>query len=540
MKTICSLLIVMSMAMATFANNEIKVDSKIEGVTVFLSGAQISRTAKISIKAGTHDLVFTGLSRHVNPQSIQVAAQGKLTVLSVMHRTNYMESQEIKAEIKDLQEKVEKLENDIILERNLLEVLRQEKQMLLANQAIGGENNGVQYDQLTQSVEYFRQRMTDIEKKLFAGQLKLKEMEKEQIKLKLQVKELNVKKSSPTSEVVVSVSSKTGGSVSFVLEYAIYQAGWKPLYDVRVQDVNSPVTLYYKAQVWQSSDVDWNNVRLTLSTGDPAQSGTKPEISPVYLSFYQPPVESVSGAVYGLSSKAKAAPRRAYAADAAMELAEEEADESSRTVFTTHEMATNVEFNIDVPYTIPTDGKPHTVDMQSHELEAEYRYACVPKMDEDAFLTALVSNWENLNLLSGKMNLYFEGKYLGESHLDANNPVDSLMFSLGRDKRVVVERKQIKDFTNRQSIGRFRKDTRGYDIKIRNNKSSAINIVIEDQFPISNNDDIEVEHIELSGAEYDEKTGKLKWAFELKAGESKTLTIKYSVKFPKNKQLNNW
>ena len=196
-----------------------------------------------------------------------------------------------------------------------------------------------------------------------------------------------------------------------------------------------------------------------------------------------------------------------------------------------NQKTTSTTFEIELPYTIPTDGKENQVEIKEENIKAEYQYACVPKLETDAFLTAQIVDWEQYNLLEGEANLYFEGTYMGKTLLKTNSVEDTLRLSLGRDKNVVVTRTKLKDFSKTSFLSNKIKASRGYEIKIRNKKSVPINIVIEDQVPIVSEKSIEVEY-ENKGSEYDKDKGKLIWKIELKPLEDKKVNFSYSVKFP--------
>ncbi len=200
------------------------------------------------------------------------------------------------------------------------------------------------------------------------------------------------------------------------------------------------------------------------------------------------------------------------------------------------EKATSVSFKIELPYDIPTDGKPYDVSIKQHELEAYYEYYCAPKLDEDAFLTALVTGWEEYNLLSGQASLFFEGTYLGKSYLDVQSVNDTLELSLGRDKNIVVKRTRKKQQTKKKFLSGKRVDTRSWDIEVRNKKKANINIVIEDQIPIAINNEIEIEH-SFDRAAFDKDSGILTWKFTLPTQQTKKLDFKYTVKYPKKEQV---
>ena len=131
------------------------------------------------------------------------------------------------------------------------------------------------------------------------------------------------------------------------------------------------------------------------------------------------------------------------------------------------ENATSVEFKIEIPYSIPTSGKQFTVDIKEHSLPAYYEYYCAPKLDKDAFLTAQVTDWDDLNLLNGEANLFFEGTYLGKSLLDVQNVEDTLNISLGRDKNIVVTRTKLKEFSKKKFLSNKKIDSRAWDIEVR-------------------------------------------------------------------------
>ncbi|NNE56007.1 MAG: mucoidy inhibitor MuiA family protein [Flavobacteriales bacterium] len=197
----------------------------------------------------------------------------------------------------------------------------------------------------------------------------------------------------------------------------------------------------------------------------------------------------------------------------------------------------NTKYNIETPYTVPSDGKRYAVTLKTYEMEADYIYQCAPKLDKTAYLTAQVSGWEEYNLLAGTMNIYFEDTYIGQSNLDIGFTDDTLDISLGADPSIIIERKRINAKSSRQVIGSKRKDVREWEVTVRNNKNQEIRIQIEDQLPITHEDDIEIERESLSGGKVDEITGMIVWDLRIGRGKSKKVDFKYSIKYPKNMLL---
>jgi uncharacterized protein (TIGR02231 family) len=161
----------------------------------------------------------------------------------------------------------------------------------------------------------------------------------------------------------------------------------------------------------------------------------------------------------------------------------------------------------------------------------------VPKLDKVAFLMAQLVNWEKFNLLSGKANIYFEGTFVGETYLNTNNTKDTLAISLGRDKRIIIDRKQVKEFSSKKFLGSKIKQTYGYEIAVRNTKNEVVELVIEEQIPVSKNNKVTVELLEAEGAQVDKTTGKVTWKFTLQPKQATKVLLKYSIKYPKSKQI---
>jgi len=201
------------------------------------------------------------------------------------------------------------------------------------------------------------------------------------------------------------------------------------------------------------------------------------------------------------------------------------------------EKQTTVNFEIKTPYTIKSDNKNYTVDIEFYDLPAIYQYFCVPKIDKDAFLIANIVDWEKYSLLEGEANVFFEETYVGKTLLEVRYASDTLEISLGRDKKVSVNREKIKDFTSKQFIGNKKEETRTWKTTVKNNKNQEINMIVLDQVPISTAEDIEVNLLNISGARQNLQTGEIKWEFRLKPGDKKEFDLKYSVKYPKSRNL---
>lgn len=615
------------------AQSKKNVDSKIEKVTVFLEGAQVQRTVKVPLTTGKQELVFANISPSIDKQSIQVKADGNVTVLSVIHQVNFMKEQQKQEEIKLLEEQKETQAEKISLQKNILNVYKQEETMLIKNQQVGGANTGLKAVDLKEAADFQSSRLTEVYQKQLDADRTIKKMEAELAKINKQLRELNQKADISTSEILVTVSSKEAATGNFTITYLVKKSGWFPTYDVRVKDISSPISLQYKANVFQQSGEDWKDIKLFLSTGNPNENGTKPVVNPWYLKYvyaisrpapkviggsYSPntvygvvydergntipgATVAVKGARTGTSADSQgqfsmlAKPGdvlvvsglgylsqeivvgndrtiqammrentsvlsevvvTAYSADrdesdgygfsdsnksitlrGISSLKAKDIERSQNLITTISYQPTTTVYEIKEPYTILNDGKTYMAEIDAYEMKAQFEYYAAPKIEADAFLTAKITEWQELNLLPGEANLFFEGTYLGKSLLDVENAGDTLNLSLGKDKGVVVKRTLLKEYSSKRFIGSNRTDNRQYEIVVRNNKQQPISIIIEDQFPISTMKEIEVQDRKYEGAKLDDDTQKITWQLTADPKKENKIGFGYTVKYPKDKTL---
>jgi uncharacterized protein (TIGR02231 family) len=510
------------------------IDSKITDVTVFLNKAQVTREGKTRIESGKTNLIVTGLTSALDPQSIQVSGKGNFVILGISHQQNFLSEFNMPKSLKALKDSVETLQRQLLLEQSQKEILNKEEQMLLSNQKIGGTNQNLTVAELKAMADFYRSRLGDIVTNRMKQDEKIKKINERITKLNTQLREQNDLYQRNTSEIVVSVSAEAAISADLQIKYVVANAGWNAIYDLRAINTKNPVQLSYKANVFQSTGEEWKNVKLKLSTANPNQSGLKPELYSWYLDFYNPIAydqmklkKSFAGAVRSASAPSEISMDREEMVEA----------KSMSEYVTTVQTSLNTEFDIALPYTVLSSAKPTVVDIQMYDMKSEYIYSVAPKLDPDAFLIAKATGWEEYNLLPGEANIFFEGTFVGKSFIDPNNIKDTLSVSLGRDKRIVVKREKVKDLTSRNFIGSTKKENYAWEISIRNTKSEPINITVEDQIPVSQNTQIEVAMLENGGAQYNKQTGKLTWELELKPNETRKLAYKFEVKYPKDKQI---
>jgi hypothetical protein len=607
------------------------VASKVKQVTVFLKGAQVTRQTSVAISPGVTVLKFKNLAPQIQEQSIQAEGTQGVRILSVAFQINHFEGNKKPERIANLEAERKRLFNLLKQEQSQEEVFKEEENILKTNKSIGG-TKGVEIEQLKVAMDYFRQRLLDIKQKLFEIDRNIRRLNDEVTKTDAQLREMSASKELSSGEITIKVSTKLSVQSILSLKYLVNDAHWLPSYDIRAKNIQSPISITYKANVSQQSGEDWENVDLTISSADPSLGGERPSLKTWVLgfnnlfsnsvrirgvatiaarssAFVQGRVISaedgsplpgvnvvVKGTTVGTVTDAAGNYLLALPSDAlslvisfvgmkTMEVAidgRRQVDVSlplevtqlneivvtafgvtkerrslgsavstisnngysytplvTKTILATPIIKqTNFEFTIDEPFSIKSDGEVRSTDMIEYELPAFYEYFCIPKLEVDAFLVAKILNWDEYNFLSGEASLFFEGKFIGRSVLDTRNASDTLTLSLGRDTNVLVKREKVRDLTSKQAVGSNQKAVYAFDISIRNKKAYPISIVIEDQIPVPNTKDIDIDKMEDSKAEFNEESGLLKWKRTIKPGSSENIKLRYSVRFPKNANIN--
>lgn len=527
-------------------NKEIPVESTIKEVTVFLQHAQITRSAKVNLHAGSNTIKLIKLSPYIIPSSIQIEGNPAITIASVNHRNNYTESGNDDPEVKKLTKKLEQLETELLINQAWLNAYNEEKNLYDANKNFSGNKKSPTADNYLDMTEFYSERYTEVNKKILELTFKQEDLTQQKINTGNQLNALINTNNKNCGEIILNLSAHLKTTVEITFSYVVTQASWEALYDIKAVDNKSPIELTYKAKVVQRCGEDWNQVKLKLSTGNPGKNNNKPTLGIWALNGY-------TSRDVNKAKKLNSMPQDQFYNNTEMDkiqLSEVviagntstgiNGRNTSIADFTTGSRTTvSTEFTIAIPYSIKSDGKVYTVEIQKNQLQAEYSYYAAPKYDKSAFLIAGILGWEQYNLISGWVNTYFTDSYIGQSYINPQQTEDTLNISLGRDKAILLERKKIKDYTQR-SGGSAKKITLGIEITIRNTKSAIVKLELEDQIPVSKQKDIEVELLEKSDAKYNKEDGSLKWNLTLAPGENRKVKFTYSVKYPKDKELSNF
>lgn len=530
-----------------------ELQTEVDNVTVYLSGAEVNRDYQVQLSKGLHELRFINISAHTDSRSIQFEMDTPADLLSITMEKDYLKSQKgskkiqmVRDSIKLMQEKIQGVQDEI-------SALQTEKQVLSTNQKIGGDNVSLTVEQIRSTATFYRERTLAINKSISKKEREQKEINQNVYKLQQQLNEYNYKENSKNNVIVVLVETNSPQLLKGELKYNVSNTGWAPSYDLIAEDISGDIELKYKAKVFNNTGNDWKNINVKLSTGDPNLSASVPELNPWKLGYSNVTYSGNKGNRVGKQSYAVPQMQSRQAPQQQAPAMNQRLDGQGRVqndhtgnisgVNNLVEMRTievselSTEFEIDRKYSIPSDAKPYIVEITDYDLKGKFAYVSVPKLDKDAFLMAKIIGWEQLDLVPGPSNVYFNQTYVGESYINTRNVEDTLGLSFGRDDKIIVTRKRVEDFSSKSVIGNYKKDTYAYEVIVKNNRSRDIEMELYDQVPISTDSDIDVSVDETSDAAYDEATGELTWKVKLKPGEAKKYTISFTIKYPKEKKV---
>lgn len=258
------------------------VNSTIRQVTIYRNGAEVTRDITVSLDEGTHELIFKGLARSLDKESIRLSGLADLTVLSVLPKMNYNQEGEKSRAMKQAEAKSEAFKEKLAFERGMEQIYKQEEEMLIKNQQLGGDKVAVKTLELKEAIEFQRKRLIEVLQKKLETSNNIKKWEDS---IKVVGKELSpllTDSQKATMEIIVTVSSKKAAQVKLELSYYVADAGWYPSYDAKLTDLSAPLSLQFKAGMFQYSGEDWKKVKLILSSANPKDKSLVPELKTWY------------------------------------------------------------------------------------------------------------------------------------------------------------------------------------------------------------------------------------------------------------------
>ena len=520
--------------------------AKLNEVTVFFRGAELTHEVAVNLQKGNNELKILGLSPTLDKNSIKIKTSNGTLISSFEFSTDYLtEKTPNNDEIKKLDDniinqkkQVAKINTNLKVNKELLNMLQKG-----AVKNLEGSENGLGINDLKQTLDYYKTKSLEIEELIRVDTEEKQKLEENIKKLELQLKQESPKNDKLSGILVLNLMAVNTGNTNITISYYTPAARWIPYYDINVQSIQKPIKITTKSKIAQTSGIDWNNVKLSLSTATPSFGKVAPLFKSWFLRFIElerrtKEVESSNSISYnkkvdkgyiGYELNSNSTPDFSLSKPITMDYYVQQSENQL-----------NMVYEIALPYTILSNGKDLTIELKNQEVNANFKYYSVPKLDAETYLIGEIEDWQKLSLLSGNAHVTYDGTYIGEIYIDASSTEENLSLTLGADKRVPVKREKLSDYKSKKVIGNETKQDFIYQLTVRNNQNVPVTMTLKDQYPLSTQSEIKVELLKETSEWSFNKTdiGVVTWDFELQPGEQKVFKIAYSVRYPKDKTLN--
>lgn len=534
---------------------DVPTTSRVEAVTVFLSGAEVTRLAKVKIDKGEHVVTIIDVPASAVAGSIRVegAATGKLDISSVDTRRTFLtraDAQAGDAERKKLEDDIDALRDQKAAVDGQIAAAETQKS-LLANLAQLPVRPAPQSGQAAPEdwqriLSTIMQGSADANRLQIEAQVKARELERNIVDLENKLAGLAPAKSEQT-EVKVHVSASSPLEADLTIRYQVAAAGWTPLYDARLKTGSKTelpsLELARRASISQRSGEAWDNAQLQLSTARPAAGASAPELTTQTVDF-EPEARPVPMAK---ARRMEAAPEATVAQDEAVPATAAAAPPAPPMQDVQDQYAAvtvapfEATFAVPGRVSIPGTGEAKRVALASEKVEPLLSCRTVPKIDPKAYLYATLTFAKGTPLLPGQVYLFRDGTFVGTGDLPLLSPGEEHELGFGLDDQVKVRHAVVEEKRGETGlISSSRTDVRAYRVTAKNMHERPINLVVVDQIPVSLNQDIKVEYMgksQPSKSALKDQRGVMTFEAKLEADEEKTFDYGYRISWPAAKSV---
>ena len=343
-------------------------------------------------------------------------------------------------------------------------------------------------------------------------------------------------------EVRVDLAADRAARSMFRVSYTVRGARWAPLYDARLdsgtRERKPALELVRRAEIVQQTGEDWSDVALSVSTVRTAKGGSAPELRPLIVRYPQPVPPAAPRAATGgrMDSAAPTAaePARAGRSESAALL---RAAEREATVETG---GYQVVFRIPGRISVAANEGAKSFRVATAKIAPDLLSRATPALDETAFLEASFRQADEAPLLPGRVALYRDGIFVGRGQMALTPKDETVRLGFGADDKVKVARATLRKIEGSTGIiSSAKTDEREYKITVRSGHERPIRVVVEDQMPTSEIEDIKVELLPVTTppTERDvrDRRGVLAWSFDAAPGEAKEIKLGWRLRWPADK-----
>ena len=509
-----------------FAN----VPAKLTAAKIYLQGAELRHQANISYQKGSQEIILSGIAAQLDLQSMQIAATASdLKLLGYEVRKNYLRQNDELPEIKVLVDSLAILQEQLNLEKSMSQVLQQEREIILANKLVGGQNTGMQVAELQKLADFYRSRLTALNLESQASNRKYAAIHTAWKRINQTLQSRRAQLPEFVHELVLSIAAPAAGKSVLQISYFCPAVSWAPYYEIHAGALDQPLELIAKAQIYQNSMLDWENIEVVVSSAQPSTRVEKPQLNPWFLNF-----GSDTYQIDGIAVRGSRAKQLAVQMDEEMPAFSNVRglDPAKQINYLNYEYQPKERLSL-------RNNASQFVELEVKTLESSYGHLVAPRMRKEVQLVAYVTNWQALNLLSGEGRIFMQNALVAETFLNFKASSDTLELALGVDPRVQIKYEQNKSFTSDRRLGNTRKQDFGYTIQVKNLHQTPVQLQVLEVLPISKNSEIEVIDVKIEGAERLDEQGRIRWNVPLAANGEWQVAYSFSVKYPKGKTIGN-
>lgn len=515
--------------------------SQVDAVTVYPDGASVTRVITLDLPAGDNTLIANDFPMGLDPSSLRVEGEagGRLTIGAIDARppqpVTPANLPEIDKRIEALRDQREDLQGII----TSAEARRKFAERFAEAAPVGIGEKGE-----ARPVSEWRAAFSAVGDEVAAADTAIRDAARKQRDIDREIARLEADRAAkPPSKLEVRIELASAAAIRATLRvtYAVRNARWTPLYDARLdtgaRDRKPAIELVRRAEITQLTGEDWSNVALVVSTVRVARGGHAPDLNSLIVQYPQPPRPKVSGLMYD-----SAQPRSALAPAPVSQPAEEHLSKQAEERDAVAEVsAFQATFKIPGRVSVVANEGAKSLRISTATITPDLAVRAVPVIDPTAFLEASFVQADDAPLLPGQVSIYRDGIFVGRSRMATAAKDETVRLGFGADDKVKIERAVVK--RNEGSAGLIvttsKTDERAFKTTVRNGHDFPIKVAIQDQLPVSENDDIVVEMLPSSTpattTNLRDRRGVLEWAFEAKAGEVRDVNFAWRMRWPKDK-----
>lgn len=521
--------------------------SAVDAVTVYPDGASVTRVVTLDLPAGENSAVLKDFPLTLDPASLRVEGEAdtKLTIGAIDAKPPRAAPP---VNLPELDKRIEALKDERVNLQGVIDAATARRKF--AERFAEASPAGIGDKGEARPIAEWRAAFTAVGEEVASADSAIRDAERKQRDLDREIARLEQDKAQkPPSkmEVRIELSAVAATKATLRVTYAVRNARWAPLYDARLdtgaKDRKPALELVRRAEITQNTGEDWSNVALAVSTVRTARGGNAPDLKSLVVQYpsVPRPVAAASAMDYAAAPAAAPAPQRMVRSagkteEAVLEKAAEQQAVADVSGF-------QVVFKIPGRVSLGAGEGAKGLRVSSANIAPDLAVRAAPVIDPTAFLEASFKQTEDAPLLPGRVAIYRDGVFVGRGQMAAAAKDETVRLGFGADEKIKIERNVLK--RNEGSAGLIvttsKTDERSFKTTVRNGHDFPIRIAIEDQLPVSENEDIVVEMLTSttppSATNIRDKRGVLEWAYEAKAGEVKDINFAWRIRWPKDKNV---